>query len=119
MLRDEVGDEWADDVDFEVMVAGVVERGARKLRADAMLAEFGWDFGVEEGDPVAVGLELEECDVAVFLDLEAAVGDFDGLGAHGASMIARLLTGHGRAVFGLLNGKETEWGRPLQGSAGV
>lgn len=90
-----VGDYGTDDVDFEGVVAGVLEGGACQRSGDASSTKRGRDFGVEEGHPSAVvGFELEVGDVAVFLEFESALCDFDGVRAHGTSMIAWTVAGH-------------------------
>ena len=75
------GDEGADDVDFEVLVAGVFEGGAGKSGGDSLAAEGWWDFGVPEGHPsLVVAVEFEPGGFSVLFKFEAGFGDFAGVG---------------------------------------
>jgi hypothetical protein len=83
MAVEKVCGEWANNVETEFVVACIVECSTYEHACDALSANGGWDFGVEQGDPAAVvGLELEVGDVGAFFVLESTAGDFGG-SAHG------------------------------------
>jgi hypothetical protein len=82
-----VGDEGADDVDLEVLFAGVFEGGAGEGGGDAAAAQGGWDFGVPEGHPsLVVAVEFEPGGFSVLFEFEAGFCDFAGVG-HGESRV--------------------------------
>src|ERR1700728_157165 len=71
----DVGRDGADDVDFEVVVFGVLEGGGDEFLGDTAAAKGFGDFGVDEGEPaLAIGFKFEIAGLAVLLDLETAAG---------------------------------------------
>jgi len=81
VLLEIAGDQGADDVDLEVLVAGVFERGASEGGGDSSSAQGGWDFGVPEGHPsLVIAVEFEPSGFSVLFKFESAFGDFGGLG---------------------------------------
>src|ERR1700728_1401580 len=87
----DVGRDGADDVDFEVVVFGVLEGGGDQLLRDAAAAKGFGDFGVPEGEPaLAVGFEFEIAGLAVLLDLETAADDLSGVGQSFASSLSMI-----------------------------
>jgi hypothetical protein len=84
---DEVGDDGADDVDFELLVAGVFEGGAGEGGGDSTAAQGDGNFSVPEGHPSAVvAIELEPGGLSVFGELKLASDDFDWVGHDGLSL---------------------------------
>ena len=83
----DVGRDGADDVDFEVVVFGVLEGGGDEFLGDTAAAKGFGDFGVDEGEPaLAVGFEFEIAGLAVLLDLETAAG-YLGWVVHGCTFV--------------------------------
>lgn len=78
-LDDVVGD-GAEDVDFEVVVYGVLEGRGDQFLGEAAAAEFFGDLGVDKGEPtLAVGFEFEVAGLVVLGDFEAAAGYLGGV----------------------------------------
>ena len=72
---DDVVGYGAEDVDFEVVVFGVLEGGGDQFLGEAAAAEFFGDLSVDKGQPaLAVGFEFEVAGFVVLGDLEAAAG---------------------------------------------
>ena len=81
MFADVVGDERADYVHLELLVAGVFEGGAGEGCGDSSSAKSGWHFGVPEGHPsLVVAVELEPSGFAILIELESALGYFARVG---------------------------------------
>ena len=90
VLLEVAGDEGADDVDFEVLDAGVFEGGAGEGGGDSLAAQGGWDFGVPEGHPsLVVAVEFEPGGFSVLREFEAGLCDFAGVGQFFFSLIIR------------------------------
>jgi hypothetical protein len=84
---DDVVGHGAQDIDFEIMVFGVLEGGGDQLEGDALAALRLGDFGVPEGQPaVAIGFEFEIAGFAFLFDFEAAAGDLGWVVHSGCSL---------------------------------
>ncbi len=68
----------ADDVDAEVIFAGIFERAVREFGGEAVSAEGVGDLGVLEFEDVAGEGVFEVGDVAVALEFEASGSDLLG-----------------------------------------
>lgn len=81
---DVVGNDGADDVHFQLLVAGVFEGGAGEGSGDSSSAKRWWNFGVPEGNPsLVVALELKPRSFSVLVELEPAFRDFAAIGHDG------------------------------------
>jgi hypothetical protein len=81
-----VGGEGADDIDAQMIVAGVFESGSHEHSGYTSSAENGRNLCVKEGDPATIiGLEVEVGKFAIFFILKSAGRDFVG-GAHGRGL---------------------------------
>lgn len=84
ILVDVVGNDGADDVHFQLLVASVFEGSAGEGSGDSSSAKRRWNFGVPEGNPsLVVALELEPGSFSVLVELEPAFRDFAAIGHDG------------------------------------
>ena len=75
MVLDEVGDRVADDVDAEVVFAGIIERSLGELGRQSGAAQFRRNFGVRQRKNTGTEAVFEIGGFAVVLELESSVGD--------------------------------------------
>ena len=97
-----VGGEGADDIDAQMIIAGVFESGSHEHSGYTSSTENGRNLCVKEGNPAAIiGLEVEVGKFAIFFVLESAGRDFVG-GAHGRGLFK--ITTQRRDGFGRRGG---------------